>query len=82
MAKTATISQRAAKPTTSGGSGLGGYIQSIVAEGKKIAWPTMPQIIGNTITVVLLTVLFSTLLWALDNTFRFLIGLLTTAFGG
>jgi preprotein translocase subunit SecE len=70
MAKVSTIKSSSSEPS--------GYFQSIVAEGKKIAWPTMPQILANTIIVVVLTVIFSTLLWALDTTFRSVIGFITS----
>lgn len=75
--------KKGAKPAKKSGSsagqsqGLVAYFKSIVAEGKKVTWPTMPQIWANTIIVLLMTVLFSAGLWAVDNTFRLLIQVLT-----
>lgn len=57
--------------------GLVPYFKSVAAEGKKVTWPTMPQVWANTVIVLLMTVLFSIGLWGVDNTFRYLIHLLT-----
>jgi preprotein translocase subunit SecE len=47
------------------------------SEFKKIIWPTPMQIVGQTIVVVVVVTLMTLLLWGLDNTWRFAIGLIT-----
>ena len=68
------------QPTGSDASPLGGivrYLKDVFAEGKKVSWPTGPQIVSQTI-IVLFTVAIATLgLWGIDSLFRFVITLIT-----
>jgi preprotein translocase subunit SecE len=57
-------------------SGLTRYLKEVLAEGKKVSWPTGPQIVAQTI-VVLFTVTVVTLgLWGIDNLFHLAISLM------
>jgi preprotein translocase SecE subunit len=57
-------------------SGLTRYLKEVLAEGKKVSWPTGPQIVAQTI-VVLFTVTVVTLsLWGVDNLFHLAITLM------
>ncbi|MDH4378825.1 MAG: preprotein translocase subunit SecE [Vampirovibrionales bacterium] len=53
------------------------YLQSVWAEAKRVTWPTRPQILANTLTVILLTAVFSVGLFIIDNSFRGIIWVLT-----
>ena len=52
-------------------------IKAVRKEFDKVSWPTLPQIGGNTVIVIVMVALVSTGLWAADNVFRLVIELLT-----
>lgn len=53
------------------------FFKGVGQEFHKIAWPTMPQIWGNTVIVILMTAIVSTGMWGMDNVFRTVIWVLT-----
>jgi preprotein translocase SecE subunit len=52
------------------------YLKGVAEEWKKIQWPKPVQIAGQTLVVLVMVTLFSTLLWLFDNVFRLLLQLL------
>ena len=53
------------------------FLKEIQVELTKITWPTVPQIVANTVVVVVMVTVVSILLFCLDNAFHGLIFLLT-----
>lgn len=75
QAPKASKGKKPAKKADNGG--MSAYFKSIVAEGKKVTWSTPPQIWANSIIVLVMVLLFGAGLWAVDNTFRGVIHVLT-----
>jgi len=55
----------------------GDFFKGVVQEFHKIAWPSVPQIWGNTIIVIVMVTLMSSGIWAVDNVFRGILWMLT-----
>jgi preprotein translocase subunit SecE len=52
------------------------YFKGVRAEWGKISWPQKPQIITETLMVIGVTVFFTIVVYLLDLTFKFLLGLI------
>ncbi len=62
---------------TSSEGGFLAELKAIQKEFQKITWPTVPQIWGNTIIVIVMVAIISLGMWIADNTFRIAIQFLT-----
>lgn len=52
------------------------YFKGVRAEWGKISWPQKPQIISETITVFIITIAFTIIVFLLDTAFRWLLSLI------
>ena len=52
------------------------YLRETRAEIRKVTWPTRDEAINLTTIVLVVTVAMSILLWALDNLFTVVVGLI------
>jgi preprotein translocase subunit SecE len=52
------------------------YLRETRAEVRKVTWPTRDEAINLTTIVLVVTVAMSILLWALDNLFTIVVGLI------
>ena len=52
------------------------YLRETRAEVRKVTWPTRDEAINLTTIVLVVTVAMSILLWALDNIFTIVVGLI------
>lgn len=52
------------------------YFKGVRAEWGKISWPQKPQIIGETIIVLLVVVFFTVVVYLMDIIFKTLLGLI------
>ncbi len=52
------------------------YFKGVKAEWGKISWPQKPQIIGETITVFIVTIVFTVIVFLLDTAFKWLLHLI------
>lgn len=67
----------AAKPAAASGEGAVPFFEGLKQEFFKITWPTPPQVIANTVVVIVLVSVVSLWMWGMDNLFRAVIMLLT-----
>jgi preprotein translocase subunit SecE len=49
------------------------FLTEVVSELKKVTWPTRDELVGSTIIVCILVVVFAIILGAMDSAFSFLI---------
>lgn len=56
---------------------LGTYLKGVRTEWTKISWPTPPQIMGQTLVVLVMVSIMTLGLFLIDNTFRLIIDLIT-----
>ncbi|NJR40672.1 MAG: preprotein translocase subunit SecE [Leptolyngbyaceae cyanobacterium CSU_1_4] len=63
-------SKEASKSTTSGGNQVVGFLQGSKEELDKVVWPSRQQLISESIAVVLMVTLSATLIYLVDNLFR------------
>ena len=52
-------------------SKAGKWLHDLVAEAKRVVWPTGNQVVKNTIIVIILVIIVSILVWILDSVFGF-----------
>ena len=52
------------------------YFKGVRAEWGKISWPQKPQIISETITVFIVTIVFTLIVFLLDAAFKWLLQLI------
>jgi preprotein translocase subunit SecE len=52
------------------------------SELKKVSWPSRPEVIGTTATVLVATIFFGVYLWICDLAFYKMIDFIFTRFGG
>jgi len=63
-------SKEANKPTTSGSNRVSNFLQGSKEELDKVVWPGRQQLISESIAVVLMVTLSATLIYLVDNLFR------------
>ena len=57
------------------------FWREMIAEMKKVTWPTRPEVMGTTVVVLIATVVFALYLWGCDLVFYKLTDLLFSKFG-
>lgn len=68
--KSSKDSKEASKPTASGGNMVSSFVQGSKEELDKVVWPSRQQLISESIAVVLMVTLSATLIYLVDNLFR------------
>ncbi|MCY7283729.1 MAG: preprotein translocase subunit SecE [Cyanobacteria bacterium CAN_BIN43] len=63
-------SKEVSKPTASGGNMVSSFVQGSKEELDKVVWPSRQQLISESIAVVLMVTLSATLIYLVDNLFR------------
>jgi preprotein translocase subunit SecE len=63
-------SKEISKPTASGGKRVSSFFQGSKEELDKVVWPSRQQLISESIAVVLMVTLSATLIYLVDNLFR------------
>ena len=63
-------SKEVSKPVTSGGNMISSFVQGSKEELDKVVWPSRQQLISESIAVVLMVTLSATLIYLVDNLFR------------
>ncbi|MBW4515320.1 MAG: preprotein translocase subunit SecE [Timaviella obliquedivisa GSE-PSE-MK23-08B] len=63
-------SKEASKSTASGGNKVSSFLQGSKEELDKVVWPSRQQLISESIAVVLMVTLSATLIYLVDNLFR------------
>jgi len=77
MSSASASSTSTAKPANPSAEGAVSFFEGLKAEFFKITWPTPPQVIANTVVVIVLVSVVSLWMWGMDNLFRAVIVLLT-----
>ena len=67
---------------TSFPSRAGEFLRDVKTELKKVTWPTMKEVVGTTIVVLVLVVFFSIYLYIWDVIFAWIIEGIRRSFGG
>ena len=57
------------------------FWREMMAEMKKVTWPTRPEVVGTTVVVLIATIVFAVYLWGCDLVFYQLTNVLFTKFG-
>ena len=70
----------AGKQDASGGNVVE-YLKGVRSEWGKITWPTVPDILRQTVVVLVMTTVMTLILLVIDSTFRFLIHTLLSVTG-
>jgi preprotein translocase subunit SecE len=52
------------------------YLRDIHLELKKVTWPTKPEVVGTTVVVLVICVIFAGFLWGMDILFSKLLVLI------
>ena len=60
----------------------GEFLRDVRAEIKKVTWPSMKEVVGNTIVVLISVIFFSIYLYISDVIFAWLIETIRVSFGG
>jgi preprotein translocase subunit SecE len=68
--KSSKDSKEVSKPTASGGNMVSSFVQGSKEELDKVVWPSRQQLISESIAVVLMVTLSATLIYLVDNLFR------------
>jgi preprotein translocase subunit SecE len=63
-------SKEVSKPAASGGNRISSFVQGSKEELDKVVWPSRQQLISESIAVVLMVTLSATLIYLVDNLFR------------
>jgi preprotein translocase subunit SecE len=63
-------SKEASKPIAAGGNVVTSFVQGSKEELDKVVWPSRQQLISESIAVVLMVTLSATLIYLVDNLFR------------
>ena len=76
---TATTSKPKAAPqqNDSAGFDIVGYFKGVKSEFKQVSWPPRQQVIAETIMVIILVTIFSTIIYLIDISLAGAISLLT-----
>lgn len=51
---------------------IGKYLLEIRSELKRVVWPTWKQVVSNTITVLIICLIFGIIIWVADFLFKFI----------
>jgi preprotein translocase subunit SecE len=57
------------------------FFRDVVAEMKKVTWPSRSEVVGTTVVVIVATVVFAVYLWGCDILFYKAIDFLFSKFG-
>jgi len=57
------------------------FLEECVVELQKVTWPDREQLRSATIVVILFTIAISLVIWLMDSTVRFLVGVIMGVFG-
>ncbi len=57
------------------------FWREMIAEMKKVTWPTRPEVVGTTVVVLIATIVFALFLWGCDLVFYQITNFLFSKFG-
>ena len=75
--KAAKVAKKEKKPSKFFGffKSIGKFFRDVVAEMKKIVWPTKKQVLNNTLIVIAVVIIAGLLIFGLDTLFGFILKL-------